>query len=79
MNDLLRQVAELRTDLQALDRRVRSLAEAFDLVDPVPDDDAAAEANLREVVDGLSDAHLDLSTADKHLETVASHAARLGA
>ncbi|MBC2591939.1 hypothetical protein ACWDT5_16320 [Rhodococcus aetherivorans] len=78
MNDLLRQVAELRTDLQALDRRVRSLAEAFDLVDPVPDDDAA-EANLREVVDGLSDAHLDLSTADKHLETVASHAARLGA
>ncbi|OLL20515.1 MULTISPECIES: hypothetical protein [unclassified Rhodococcus (in: high G+C Gram-positive bacteria)] len=78
MNDLLRQVAELRTDLQALDRRVRSLAEAFDLVDPVSDDDAA-EANLREVVDGLSDAHLDLSTADKHLETVASHAARLGA
>ncbi|AKE88487.1 MULTISPECIES: hypothetical protein [Rhodococcus] len=78
MNDLLRQVAELRTDLQALDRRVRSLAEAFDLVDPVPDDDAA-EANLREVIDGLSDAHLDLSTADKHLETVASHAARLGA
>ncbi|MGX7729584.1 hypothetical protein ACWPOB_09950 [Rhodococcus sp. 2H158] len=78
MNDLLRQVAELRTDLQALDRRVRSLAEAFDLVDPVPDD-AAAEANLREVIDGLSDAHLDLSTADKHLEAVASHAARLGA
>ncbi|ANZ26887.1 hypothetical protein RAJCM14343_0880 [Rhodococcus aetherivorans] len=78
MNDLLRQVAELRTDLQALDRRVRSLAEAFDLVDPVPDDDAA-EANLREVIDGLTDAHLDLSTADKHLETVASHAARLGA
>ena len=78
MNDLLRQVAELRTDLQALDRRVRSIAEAFDLVDPVPDDDAA-EANLREVIDGLSDAHLDLSTADKHLETVASHAARLGA
>ncbi|NGP04799.1 hypothetical protein G6038_04715 [Rhodococcus sp. 14C212] len=78
MNDLLRQVAELRTDLQALDRRVRFLADAFDLVDPVPDD-AVAEANLREVIDGLSDAHLDLSTADKHLETVAAHAARLGA
>ncbi|MGI1848117.1 hypothetical protein [Rhodococcus ruber] len=39
MNDLLRQVAELRTDLRALDRRVRSLADAFDMVEPAADDD----------------------------------------
>ncbi|WP_342660436.1 hypothetical protein Rruber_00354 [Rhodococcus ruber] len=76
MNDLLRQVAELRTDLRALDRRVRSLADAFDMVEPAADDDTG-EANLREVIDSLSDAHLDLSTADKHLEAAASHAARL--
>ncbi|RQM36113.1 hypothetical protein [Rhodococcus ruber] len=76
MNDLLRQVAELRTDLRALDRRVRSLADAFDMVETAADDDTG-EANLREVIDSLSDAHLDLSTAAKHLEAVASHAARL--
>ncbi|MDV3205841.1 MAG: hypothetical protein LOY04_01655 [Rhodococcus ruber] len=43
MNDLLRQVAELRKGLRALVRRVRYLAEEFDMVEPAADD-ATGEA-----------------------------------
>ena len=70
--DLVERTARLRADLQALEHRIKELTDAFDLLD------SAADGASREgVIDSLSDARLDLSTADRHLETAVRNAEKL--
>ncbi|OUS97655.1 hypothetical protein [Rhodococcus sp. NCIMB 12038] len=72
VGDLVERTARLRADLQALEHRIKELTDAFDLLD------SAADGASREgVIDSLSDARLDLSTADRHLETAVRNAEKL--
>jgi len=48
------------------------LTDAFDLLDST-----TAGASREQVIDSLSDARLDLSTADRHLETAVRNAEKL--
>jgi len=70
--DLVERTARLRADLQALEHRIKELTDAFDLLDSTGDG-----ASREGVIDSLSDARLDLSTADRHLETAVRNAEKL--
>ncbi|BAH53567.1 hypothetical protein [Rhodococcus opacus] len=70
--DLVDRTARLRAELQALERRIKELTDAFDLLDSTADG-----ASREGVIDSLSDARLDLSTADRHLETAVRNAEKL--
>jgi len=72
VEDLVKRTARLRTDLQALEDRIKELTDAFDLLDST-----TAGASREQVIDSLSDARLDLSTADRHLETAVRNADKL--
>ncbi|MDT2007501.1 hypothetical protein FXW78_28835 [Rhodococcus opacus] len=75
-SDLARQTAQLRSDLHDLIQRMKELTEAFDARGR-ESQGVAEDAALIEVIDGLSDARLDLTTADRHLEAAVSHAERI--
>ncbi|MFZ2174070.1 MAG: hypothetical protein WAW17_08570 [Rhodococcus sp. (in: high G+C Gram-positive bacteria)] len=82
--ELVQRVVDLRAELEALDQRIHTLSDEFEAVDPESLTDAAEaddvtrlEAIGREVIECLSDAHLDLRTADTHLETAISKARKL--
>ncbi|EID77488.1 hypothetical protein ACVH9Z_33425 [Rhodococcus opacus] len=72
VDDLVERTARLRFDLQALENRIKELTDAFDTLDRTTDG-----ASKEQVIDSLSDARLDLSTADRHLETAVRNAERL--
>ncbi|AII05791.1 MULTISPECIES: hypothetical protein [Rhodococcus] len=72
VEDLVKRTARLRTDLQALEDRIKELTDAFDLLDST-----TTGASREQVIDSLSDARLDLSTADRHLETAVRNAEKL--
>jgi hypothetical protein len=72
VDDLVERTGRLRFDLQALENRIKELTDAFDLLDSTGDG-----ASREQVIDSLSDARLDLSTADRHLETAVRNAERL--
>ncbi|MFE5703666.1 hypothetical protein [Rhodococcus koreensis] len=69
---LVERAAQLRSELHTLEDRIKDLTDAFDLLDRRTD-----RAVVAEVIDGLSDARLDLSAADRHLEAVERTAERL--
>lgn len=75
-SDLARQAEQLRSDLHDLIQRMKELTEEFDARSG-RSQGVAQDAALIEVIDGLSDARLDLTTADRHLEAAVSHAERL--
>jgi t-SNARE complex subunit (syntaxin) len=72
VDDLVERTARLRFDLQALENRIKELTDAFDLLDSTTEG-----ASREQVIDSLSDARLDLSTADRHLETAVRNAEKL--
>ncbi|MFE7422041.1 hypothetical protein [Rhodococcus sp. NPDC057529] len=72
IDDLRERVTQLRSDLHTLAERIKELTDAFDAYDHTTDTPSPAE-----VIDSLSDARLDLNTADRHLETAMRHADRL--
>ncbi|SEB68666.1 hypothetical protein [Rhodococcus koreensis] len=72
VGDLITRAAQVRTDLHALEDRIKELTDDFDLLDH-----RTEGATVAEVIDSLSDARLDLNAADRHLETVVRTAERL--
>ncbi|AWK71917.1 hypothetical protein CBI38_10310 [Rhodococcus oxybenzonivorans] len=76
VDDLVQSTARLRSDLNAFEQRIKDLTEAFDLLDRslLTSSD---ESVVLEVIDNLSDARLDLTTADRHLEAAVRHVERL--